>query len=149
MIKIRDYITTTLGIIGAVIAPFLGGWDVLLKVMVSLSVSDYIIGVTNAIVFKNSPKTESGGLNSNVGFKGIVKKLVIYLMIGLTYQMDLVLETNGFFRSATIYGFMLNELISIVETVGLMGVVNLPPSITNIIDLLKNKSKEGVENGNK
>lgn len=143
MNKIKEILSTSLGIAGGFILPFLGGWDILMQGMVALSLVDYVFGMINAIVFKNSPKTENGGLNSSIGYKGLVKKLIIYLLIGLTYQMDLVLETNGFFRSATIYGFMFNELVSIVETVGLMGIVNLPPSITNIIDLLKNKSQEG------
>lgn len=143
--KIKEIVTSSLGVIGGVLFPFLGGWDILLKGIVSLSVGDYVLGMINAIVFKNSPKTESGALSSKVGFKGLIKKIVIYLLVGLTYQMDLVLKTNGFFRSATIYGFMVNELVSIVETVGLMGIIDLPPSINNIIDLLKGKSKEGIE----
>lgn len=140
--KVKEFICGALGVVGGLLLPFLGGWDLLLQGMVFLSGSDYILGMMNAIVFSNSPKTETGGLSSNVGFKGLVKKFIIFLLIGLTYQMDLVLGTNGFFRSATIYGFMMNELISIVETIGLMGIVDLPPSITKIIDLLKSKSRE-------
>lgn len=119
---------------------FLGGWDNLLKYMVLLVICDYVLGIINASVFKHSNKTENGGLSSKAGFRGMVKKLVIFMFIGLMQQTDNVLGTNNFLRNTVIYGFMVNELISIVEIVGLMGVVNLPPVITDAIELLKEKS---------
>lgn len=143
LLDIKNGICAIAGIIGGGIASSLGGADKLLIALISCIAADYITGLAVAIIFKNSPKTETGSAESNVGFKGLVKKAFILLIIGVVYQVDIVLGANGFIRNAAIIGFMSNECISLLENAGLMG-INLPPAVTNAIDILKKKSEEKV-----
>lgn len=136
--------TTFYGIVfalGGSLGPLLGGWDSLIHALVICSVIDYLSGGAVAIVFKNSPKTETGGAQSNAGFRGLVKKIYLYLMIMVIVQIDIVVNSNGFLRNAAILGFMTNEVLSIVENLGLMG-MKMPPAVINAIDILKIKSQE-------
>ena len=127
--------------VGGFLTPLLGGWDYLIHALVICSVIDYLSGGAVAIIFKNSPKTETGGAQSDAGFKGLVKKIYLYLMIMVIVQIDIVVNSNGFLRNAAILGFMTNEVLSIVENLGLMG-IKMPPAVVEAIDILKIKSKE-------
>ena len=62
-------------------------------------------------------------------------------MIMVIVQIDIVVNSNGFLRNAAILGFMLNEVLSIVENLGLMG-IKMPEAVTEAIDILKIKSQE-------
>lgn len=126
---------------GGVLGNLLGGWDSLIYAVFICSIVDYFSGGAVAVIFKNSPKTETGAAKSNVGFKGLVKKVFIYLMIMVVVQIDVVVHSNGFLRNAAILGFMANEVLSIVENLGLMG-IKMPDAVTNAIDILKIKSQE-------
>lgn len=126
---------------GGFIGKLLGGCDSLIYALFICSIVDYFSGVAVAVIFKNSPKTETGAAKSNVGFKGLVKKIFIYLMIIVVVQIDIVVNSNGFLRNAAILGFMANEVLSIVENFGLMG-IKMPDAVTNAIDVLKLKSQE-------
>lgn len=125
---------------GGALANLFGGWDKLIYALVICSIIDYLSGGAVAIIFKKSPKTESGGAQSNAGFKGLVKKIFMYAMIVVVVQIDIVTNTNGFFRTAAILGFMVNEVLSIVENLGLMG-LKMPEGVINAIDILKIKSE--------
>ena len=125
---------------GGVLGNLFGGWDKLIIALITCSIIDYLSGGAVAIVFKNSPKTETGGAQSNVGFKGLVKKFFIYLIIVVIVQIDTVVGSNGFIRNAVIIGFMVNEVLSIVENAGLMG-IPMPDTVKNAIDILKSKSQ--------
>ena len=127
--------------IGGFVSPLLGGYDYLIHALVICSIIDYFSGGAVAVVFKNSPKTETGGAQSNAGFKGLVKKIYLYLMIMVIVQIDIVVNSNGFLRNAAILGFMVNEVLSIVENLGLMG-IKMPEAVTEAIDILKIKSQE-------
>lgn len=146
LLDIKNSICMVAGIIGGSISSALGGAGNLLTALYVCIAVDYATGLAVATIFKNSPKTESGGAESNVGFKGIVKKAFILLIIAVVYQVDIVLGANGFLRNAAIIGFMSNECISLIENTGLMG-IKLPPAVTNAIDILKKKSEEKVNQG--
>ncbi|PQQ47815.1 phage holin family protein [Bacillus thuringiensis] len=109
-----------------------GGWDVVLKVLVNLVVIDYITGVIAA--------GYNMELKSKKGFKGIAKKLMLFLLVGVANQLDTVLGSNSAIREATIFFFMGNELVSITENAGRMG-VPLPQSLSNAVEILGGKSK--------
>ncbi len=132
------------GVIGGAITYLFGGWTTGMQTLVIAMVIDYITGLLVAGVFKNSAKTEGGGLKSDVGFKGLVKKFVSLMIVSLMYQID---KTIGFdyLRDLCIIGFILNELISITENAGLMG-IPLPPVISKAIEILNRKA--GGEDGN-
>ena len=135
---------TAIGLAGAVLAKYLGGWDVELNFLLILMAIDFVTGLMVAGIFKKSKKTETGALSSNVGWRGICKKVMVLLFVLIGHQLDLTLGTNGFSRAAIIIASAGNELISITENAGLMG-VPVPEAIMNAIDLLK-KKKEATPN---
>lgn len=129
-----------LGIIGAVIAAYLGGWDTALQALVVFMTIDYITGIVVAAVFKNSLKTESGTLNSRIGLKGLFRKLAMLAGVLMAYYLDQVAGTD-FVRDATCLAFICNEGLSIIENFGLMG-VPIPDVVINAIDVLKDNKKD-------
>lgn len=133
----KETICTIIGFIGASIASFFGGWNSALGTLIFFMAADYITGIIVAGVFKNSDKTENGGLNSHIGWKGLCKKGVILLFVLIAHRLDLVIGTD-YIRNTVIIGFMTNELISIVENAGLMG-VPLPKVIIKAIEVLQGK----------
>ncbi|MVP00863.1 phage holin family protein [Paenibacillus lutrae] len=108
-----------------------GGWSDLIKLLLVAIAIDYITGV--AAVLK-----EKSGLNSNVGFWGLAKKGFMLLVILLSHRIDVLMQTDVIMNAA-IYFYLMNELISITENYGRLG-LPLPKKIKNIIADLKNKN---------
>ena len=142
---IKEKICTATGIVGSFIANAFGGWDSAIATLIIFMVADYISGLIVAGVFKQSRKTESGALESTTGWKGLCKKGMVLLFVLIAYRLDLVLGTD-YIRNAVIIGFIANELISIVENAGLMG-IPLPAVISGAIDLLTKKQDEQKRGG--
>lgn len=138
----KNYIFTAAGVIGAGIAQIFGGWSASMTTLVILMGADYITGLLAAGIFKKSPKTGGGGLESRAGFKGLCRKAVILLFVLIAARLDLVIGTS-YLKDAVCIGFMLNELLSVMENAGLMG-VPLPAALTKAIEILKGKAN-GVE----
>ena len=139
----RDYFYLIIGVVGGIISEFLGGWDTALNTLAFLMAADIITGWIVAAVFHNSQKTESGKLESRVGWKGLCRKGATFLVIMIAYRLDLMAGTT-FLKDAVIIAFTANEALSVIENVGLMG-VPIPKVIMDAIDVLKNKSEEGVK----
>lgn len=133
----KETICTITGVIGAWIAALLGGWNSALGTLVIFMAADYITGLIVAGVFHKSGKTESGTLNSHIGWKGLCKKCVMLLFVLIAHRLDIVIGTD-YIRNTVIIGFIANELISIVENAGLMG-IPLPAPIKRAIEILQNK----------
>ena len=133
----KNELLTVLGVIGGAITSLFGGWDSALKTLLIFMAADYVTGLIVAGVFHKSKKTETGALQSHAGWVGICKKGVILLIVLIAYRLDLTIGST-FIRDAVIIAFIGNELISIVENAGLMG-VPIPSAITKAIDILKNK----------
>ena len=129
------------GILGGMFGNLFGGLDKIFYALLICSIIDFLSGGAVAVVFKNSPKTETGAAQSQAGFKGLVKKVFIYLIIVVVVQIDSVIGSNGFLRNAVIIGFMVNEVLSIIENAGLMG-IKMPDAVTNAVDVLKKKSEQ-------
>lgn len=121
--------------VGGACAALFGGWDEALKLLVCLMIADYITGLIVALVFKNSPKTKGGGLASLEGFKGLCRKCAILCLVLIAYRLQ-VATGVAYIRQAVIYGFSANEMISLIENIGLMG-VPLPSAVTKAIEILK------------
>lgn len=130
------------GIVGALVASFLGGWDTALQTLVVFMAIDYVTGIIVAAVFKASSKSENGGLDSGVGLKGLLRKLAMLCGVTMAYYLDKVAGTD-FVRDATCLAFVCNEGLSIIENFGLMG-VPIPAPIRNAIDVLMHNDKEGA-----
>ena len=135
----KRVICTVVGMVGGFIASLFGGWSTgLVTLLIFMSIY-YLSGLIVAGVFHNSPKTGTGTLESRAGWKGLCRKCMTLLFVLIAYRLDLELSTN-YIRDAVIIGFMANELISIVENAGLMG-IPLPSVITKAIDVLTKKAE--------
>ena len=134
----KAYILIATGVAGAAIAHLFGGWNGAMTTLVILMFIDYVTGIIVAGVFHASPKSSGGALSSAVGFKGICRKFVILLIVVVACRVDLLLDTN-IIRDATCIGFCANELVSITENAGLMG-IPLPRKLVEAIEVLKGES---------
>ena len=139
----KEGICTGIGMVGGLIATLFGGWDAGLTTLIVFMAIDYLSGLAVAGIFHASKKTKTGALESGTGWKGICKKGMTLLFVLIAYRLDLVIGTN-YIRDAVIVGFVANELISIVENAGLMG-VPMPAVITKAIDILQKKSQSEKE----
>ncbi|WP_423742922.1 phage holin family protein [Bacillus mycoides] len=118
---------------GAFCGYFLGGWDTSLKMLVLFAVIDYVSGIIAAGF--------NGELKSKVGFRGIAKKVMLFLLVGAATQLDVAIGSNSAIREATIFFFLGNELLSILENAGRMG-IPLPSQLTNAVEILGGKQKQ-------
>jgi len=130
-------ILTGAGAAGGFIVYALGGCDVVLRALLLFMAIDYSTGFVVAGVFKKSKKCGSGALSSSAGFKGLIKKGMQLLIVLVGHQIDIVLGTD-FVRSAVIIAFIANELVSIMENAGLMG-IPWPPMLKKALDILHEK----------
>ena len=137
----KTAICSAIGAAGSAIAAFFGGWDAGLVTLVICMGVDYISGLAVAGIFHNSKKTDSGALESHAGWKGLCRKFMVFLYVLIAYRLDLIIGTN-YLRDAVIISFLVNELISITENAGLMG-VPFPDTLTKAIDVLQSKKKKG------
>lgn len=129
----------TAGAVGSLLTSLFGGWSSDLSTLVICMAVDFLTGLIAAALCK-SGKTDSGGLSSSVGFKGIAKKVGIMLLVLIAHRIDLVLGTN-YIKTAAVIAFIVNEVISIVENAGLIG-VPMPAIFKKAVDLLKGKADE-------
>lgn len=135
--ELKGIVCGAVGVVGGIVTNALGGWDTALATLICCIVLDYLTGLIVAGVFNNSNKTATGALESRAGLKGLCRKIMIILFVGLAYRLDLMLGTD-YIRYTVIIGFVCNEVLSLVENAGLMG-VPIPAVLTKAIDVLKNK----------
>lgn len=133
----KETICTFLGMVGSALCWAFGGWDsAIIALLICISV-DYISGSLVALVFHNSSKTESGAYNSSYGLKGLCKKGMMLLFVLVAVQTDLILGAD-YVRDAVCIGFCSNEILSIVENLGLAG-VPMPEIVTKALEQLQKK----------
>lgn len=137
----KTYFCLTAGVVGSLIASLFGGWDTALQCLILFMAIDYISGLAVAGVFHRSPKTETGTLESRAGFKGLCRKTAVLCLVLMAHYLDLVIGAD-FVRDAVCIGFIVNEGLSILENVGLMG-VSYPDVIRRALDVLS-KRQEGT-----
>ncbi len=126
------------GALGAGIAGLFGGWDAALITLTLFMLADYITGLVVAGVFHRSPKTETGALESKAGLKGLLRKGGMLLVVLVACRLDLLMGSH-FIRDAAVIAFIVNETLSLIENLGLMG-VPIPQPLVNAVELLKEKS---------
>ena len=133
----KEYFLIVCGIVGGTISALFGGWNHLLTTLLVAMGVDFVTGLVVAGVFKKSQKTPNGALESNIGWKGIAKKGVTLLIVLIAHRLDLAIGTT-IIRDAVVIAFIVNEVISITENAGLMG-VPVPSPIKKAIEVLKEK----------
>lgn len=119
--------------VGGWLGYFLGGCDGLLYALLAFVVIDYITGVMYAIADKN--------LSSEVGFKGICRKVLIFLLVGIANVLDVqVIGTGSVLRTAVIFFYISNEGVSLLENAAHLG---LPVSekIKTVLEQLHDRAE--------
>ena len=132
---IKFFTLSSVAWVGAAVASLFGGWTGAMTTLVIFMLIDYVSGLIVAGVFHASPKSSGGALSSAAGFKGICRKFVILLIVVVACRVDLLLNTS-IIRDATCIGFCANELLSITENAGLMG-IPLPRKLVDAIEILR------------
>lgn len=133
------FLMTIAGVLGGTIGTLLGGLDNILTSLLIFMVIDYITGLVVAAVFHESTKSKTGALSSEVCFKGLIKKIMVLLVVIVAVRLDSLVNTN-YIRDGVCIAFIVNEVISIIENIGLMG-VPVPSIISEAIELLNKKNE--------
>ena len=147
---IKHYVSLFAALLGSAVSSFFGGWSAGMTTLVIFMAIDYISGIVVACVFHASTKSASGAYESRAGWKGLVKKCFTLLFVLIAHRLDMVLADAAgieiaahYIRDTVVIGFMVNELFSIVENAGLMG-LPLPKIIIRAIEVLQSRGDQAV-----
>ena len=133
----KEKICAVLGLAGSALCWAFGGWDAAIAALLVCMAVDYVSGSLVALVFHNSSKTETGAYNSAYGLKGLCKKGMMLLFVLVAVQIDKLLGT-AYARDAVCIGFCSNEVLSIIENLGLAG-IPMPQAVTKALEQLQKK----------
>ena len=123
--------------LGGWLGYFLGGCDGLLYALIAFVVIDYITGVMCAIINRE--------LSSAVGFKGIFRKVLIFLLVGIANIIDVqVIGTGAVLRTAVIFFYISNEGVSLLENAGYLG-LPIPEKIQTVLEQLHDRAEKEEE----
>ena len=123
--------------VGGWLGYFLGDCDGLLYALIAFVVIDYITGVMCAIIDRK--------LSSAVGFKGIFRKVLIFLLVGIANIIDVqVIGTGAVLRTAVIFFYISNEGVSLLENAGHLG-LPIPEKIKTVLEQLHDRAENGKE----
>ena len=121
--------------LGGFLGWFLGGMAGFLHALIAFAVIDYITGVLCAI----SDKT----LSSEVGFKGICRKVLIFTLVGIGNIVDVyVLGETGVLRTAVIFFYLSNEGVSLLENAAHLG-LPIPEKLKEVLEQLHDRAEKG------
>jgi len=117
---------------------YLGGCDGLLYTLLAFVVLDYITGIMCAVVDKR--------LSSEIGFRGIFKKVLIFALVGVGHLLDVqVLGSVGVLRTAVIFFYLSNEGVSLVENAAHLG-LPIPEKLKAVLEQLHDRAEKDGEN---
>lgn len=128
--------SSVIAIAGGFVVSFLGGMDKMLITLITMMVIDYATGVIKAIFKKE--------LSSSTGFKGILKKMLILLMVGLSVTLQNVLPIDVPLREITVLFFIANEGISILENVS--KIIPMPKKLSSVLYKIQQDAENLAEN---
>lgn len=113
---------------------FLGGVDGFLYTLLAFVIIDYVTGVMCAIADKK--------LSSEIGFRGIFKKVLIFALVGVGHLVDVnIIGTGEAIRTAVVFFYLSNEGVSILENAGHLG-LPIPAKLKDILEQLHNRTEE-------
>lgn len=128
MHNVLEVFRTSITVIGALLGAFLGGFDGFLYALIVFVIIDYITGVVVGIAEKK--------LSSEIGFKGIARKVLIFLLVAIAHIVDTkVLGSSSAIRTAVIFFYISNEGISILENTAKLG-LPIPRKLKETLDQL-------------
>lgn len=131
----QSVIKSVISVVATTLIYVFGGWDIALQSLITVVILDYITGISKSYVTKK--------LNSNKGFKGIVKKLSMFCVVAVAVIVDRVIGQTGMIRTLIIYYLVANEGLSIIENLAEMDII-IPGILKDKLEQLKNNNlKEG------
>lgn len=133
MDKLFNWFSIVFGFVGGFFSYWLGGWDVLLKTIVFLAVVDYITGLIKAVYLKQ--------LSSEIGFKGLLKKIVMFIVIAVAFVIQQLIGGTIPLRECVIMFYISNEAISLLENAAIF--VPIPDKLRDVLLQLREKDSEG------
>jgi toxin secretion/phage lysis holin len=119
-------------LLGATVGWLYGGWDPLLQVLLTFAIIDYGTGLLASGV--------EGKLSSKIGFRGISKKITIFLLVAAGHLVDVTIGKGSMIQDAITFFYLGNELLSITENAGRIG-LPVPTQIKNAVQILKGKGE--------
>ena len=124
--------------VGGWLGYFLGGCDGLLYTLLAFVVLDYLTGIMCAIVDKK--------MSSEIGFKGIFKKVLIFVLVGVGHLLDVqVLGEVGILRTAVIFFYLSNEGVSLIENAAHLG-LPIPEKLKAVLEQLHDRTEKEDDN---
>ncbi|KXI16083.1 MULTISPECIES: holin family protein [Gardnerella] len=121
-------------VVGGWLGYFLGGCDGLILALLLFVVTDYITGVMCAAIDKK--------LSSSVGFKGIFRKVLIFMLVGIANIIDFqVIKQGSVIRTAVIFFYLSNEGLSLIENAAHLG-LPVPEKLKNVLEQLHDKDRK-------
>lgn len=130
------------GVAGSCVTLLLGGWTEAMTTLLIFMAIDYITGLAVAFAGK-SDKTADGKPSSKVGFRGIMRKGMMMLMLIVSCRLDLLIETTPFVRDSTCIAFIINETISIFENVGKF--IDIPQVLMDTVERIIGKKSDKAD----
>lgn len=133
VIEVKDpTINAIVSALGTMATCLIGEWDMTIRILAILIVGDYITGLAKGSANKQ--------LSSSVGFKGLLKKGAIFLVIILAHQIDLATKANApIFKTMCIYFYIGNEGLSLSENLAALG-IPLPGFLNNVLKSIQDKN---------
>ena len=120
--------------VGGWLGYFLGGCDGLLIALVVFAVADYLTGVMCAVSDKK--------LSSAVGFRGICRKVIIFMLVGIAHMIDVnIIATGSVLRTAVIFFYLSNEGVSLLENAGHLG-LPIPEKLKAVLEQLHDRAEK-------
>ena len=132
MDKLFNWISIVFGFVGGILSYWLGGWDVLLRTIVFLAVVDYITGLIKGIYLRQ--------LSSEIGFKGLLKKIVMFIVIAVSFVIQELIGGTVPLREVVIMFYIANEALSLLENAAIF--VPIPDKLKDVLLQLRDSEDE-------
>lgn len=136
MDKIFNWTSTVIGIVGGFFAAIFGQWDSILWALLVIMVLDYLTGVIKAVYTKN--------ISSEVGFKGLLKKITVLIIVALSNVLQQITGDNVAIREIVIMFYVANEGISVLENVAVI-YPRMPKAIKDILLQIRDSNSADSE----
>lgn len=130
---LKDKLDILIGFIGGISSYLLGKWDILMNTIIIFMILDYVSGMSASWLTKS--------WSSEIGYKGLLKKGMIIVMIIISVRLDSILGDETIFRNVVTFFYISNEGISIIENCVKLG-LPIPSKIRNALEQIKEENNE-------